>query len=430
MGGEGKFVFHDFLGMKFCSGEQETWAKHAPSRSSALEEEIDTSSAASRLLSGPLGLSVPSSSDRGSERLSCGKWEGVEAHGSRFSCENISLGKKRDGSTSSLGDYSQDALDSSRVIKMSRFESRDERRGRPYDENVRLGMQPPRPSPPCQTLNQPSMGMKADLVASKRWDRPPSMNTGLALYSPSRLTNLGGYVERASANVIRENPSISTLPSRPPADEGSRTGLKGSGIANIVNNVQNTTAARNTSGQSLPAGRSKYLFESGVPESSVPSSHQGSQSASRQLTIFYAGQAHVFDDVPPSKADAIMALAGSTGRSWSTTYLPRTRSTLPSSVSEGHMPSAERDKVGSTMTNVKASGDVGMSPEFQTLLPTMVHAGHGGSRLGTSFVQLASDSMRVVTGGTGSKDVSLVPCLSTCSNEGDKETLCDTQQLV
>jgi hypothetical protein len=36
------------------------------------------------------------------------------------------------------------------------------------------------------------------------------------------------------------------------------------------------------------------------------------------MTIFYGGQAHVFDDVHPNKADVIMALAGSSGGSWST----------------------------------------------------------------------------------------------------------------
>lgn len=35
-----------------------------------------------------------------------------------------------------------------------------------------------------------------------------------------------------------------------------------------------------------------------------------------QLTIFYAGMVHVYDDIPPSKAQAIMLLAGS-GNAWS-----------------------------------------------------------------------------------------------------------------
>ncbi|KAH9297978.1 hypothetical protein KI387_029660, partial [Taxus chinensis] len=328
--GKGKPLFHDFFSMEICNYKQ----NEASSRSSGWEEEFYTSSAATR----PPVFSLPTCSSQ-PERLLCGKWEG--------------LGKKRDCLTS----YSQNALESSRGFKMSRFDGKDDRRGRVFDDDVHFSMQPPRPTAASHTLVQPSMGVKLELMDSKKWERPIPLNTGPAH-------------ERASAHVIRE--SNLTM-----EDEGSRTGLKGSSVANLVNdNSASATVDRSTSGQSFSAGRSKFLFDSGVPGPSIPSRYQGAGSAIRQLTIFYGGQAHVFDDVHPSKADAIMALAGSNGRSWYTTYLPRPRS---SAVTEGNIASTETEKGGSRMAAIKVSG------------------------------------------GNGRKDGSLVSCPSTCSNKGDKE---------
>lgn len=420
MVGEGKPVFHDFLGMSFPSSE--SWgatARHEEaSRSTGVVDGIDhgSSSAGSRLLSGHLCLAAaaaPCSSDP--ERMSCGKWEGI--HGGMSALENnrsVGGGKKRETSTSSLRDSLQDTSESSRGIKMSRFESKDDRRGRQHDDDVLLGMQPPRPTATCQTLTRPSMGVNADFMASKKWERPVFMNTGSSVYSPSRLTHLGNYQNKTSANLSRENTVVPALVSQPPADEGSRTGLKGSSLANLLNNAPSATAARNTSGQSLSAGSSKFLPGNGVQESSIQASPKGIASASRQLTIFYAGQAHVFDDINPTKADDILALAGSNGRSWSTTYSPRPRSTLQSLATEGNVLSVEREKVGNRMTAINSSSGLDMSLELQALLPARTHAGQGNSRLG----------------GNGHKDRPLMACPSTCSNEGDKETICNSQQLA
>lgn len=94
------------------------------------------------------------------------------------------------------------------------------------------------------------------------------------------------------------------------ADEGSRTGIKGSGALRMLSGV--------------PLGLPKQNF--GAPSSDpaeTSNPRPGLGSGGRQMTIFYNGQAHVFDDVHPSKADLIMALAGSNGGSWSTTYSPK-----------------------------------------------------------------------------------------------------------
>ncbi|KAL0726480.1 hypothetical protein Bca4012_022573 [Brassica carinata] len=82
------------------------------------------------------------------------------------------------------------------------------------------------------------------------------------------------------------------------ADEGSRTGMK---------------CPRITSSFTMPNPSKIECF--------TPSSTRNRKeltSSTKQMTIFYGGQAHVFDDVHPNKADVIMALAGSSGGSWST----------------------------------------------------------------------------------------------------------------
>eukprot|EP00253_Pinus_taeda_P010800 PITA_10800 len=256
MVGEGKPVFHDFLGMSFLSNEPwgaTSTARHEEaSRSTGVVDGIDhgSSSAGSRLLSRHLGLAVaaatpcssdPCSSDRGSERMSCGKWEGI--HGGMGALDSNRLvagGKKRETSTSSLRESLQDTSESSRGIK------------------------PPRPTATCQTSTRPSMGANVDFMASKKWERPAFMNSESAVYSPSRLTHLGSYQNKTSANLSRENTVVLALVSQTPADEGSRTGLKGSSLANLMNNGPSAPAARNISGQSLSAGSSKLLPGNGV----------------------------------------------------------------------------------------------------------------------------------------------------------------------
>jgi hypothetical protein len=76
--------------------------------------------------------------------------------------------------------------------------------------------------------------------------------------------------------------------------------------------------------------------------------------------------------------------------------------------------SVEREKVGNRMTSINSSSGLDMSLELQALLPSRTHAGQGNSRLG----------------GNGHKDRPLMACPSTCSNEGDKETICNSQQLA
>ncbi|CAG7898354.1 unnamed protein product [Brassica rapa] len=91
------------------------------------------------------------------------------------------------------------------------------------------------------------------------------------------------------------------------ADEGSRTEMKGPGVMSpfTMPNPSKVECFAHSS-----TGNRKELT-----------------SSTKQMTIFYGGQAHVFDDVHPNKADVIMTLAGSSGGSWSTdlSHKPKTK---------------------------------------------------------------------------------------------------------
>ncbi|KAG2249889.1 hypothetical protein Bca52824_089517 [Brassica carinata] len=83
------------------------------------------------------------------------------------------------------------------------------------------------------------------------------------------------------------------------ADEGSRTGMK---CPRITSSLQCQTRVKSNV----------------LPLQGDTRNRKELTSSTKQMTIFYGGQAHVFDDVHPNKADVIMALAGSSGGSWST----------------------------------------------------------------------------------------------------------------
>ncbi|CAM6031581.1 unnamed protein product [Sphagnum compactum] len=230
-------------------------------------------------------------------------------------------------------------------------------------DDLRLSMQPPRLSsavnPPW--LQQPSKPEVANRNGSIKLDDPrllPSNNNS-GLQVPPRISRLGACAEReeraaaaaaAAAAVSRENTQMSPPIMRPAADEGSRTGIKGSPLIGLINNINSATP--------VPAG------SSGGP----PPLPQGPTNSSRHLTIFYGGQAHVFDDVPSDKVEAILALAGSHGKSWSTIYAPRPAASVPDSASEGSLSTLEKEKsVHSRGGSVTGGRSLPLSRDLQTL---------------------------------------------------------------
>ncbi|CAN8327017.1 unnamed protein product [Cochlearia groenlandica] len=136
----------------------------------------------------------------------------------------------------------------------------------------------------------------------------PSMNVNTLTNQPPRG---GGQISHllhqlSSSRFKDENlgPSVITQTA---ADEGSRTGMKGPGILSSF---------------TMP---NQSKIECFAPSST--GTRKELISSTKQMTIFYGGQAHVFDDVHPNKADVIMALAGSSGGSWSTdlSHKPKTK---------------------------------------------------------------------------------------------------------
>ncbi|OMO80534.1 Tify [Corchorus olitorius] len=215
-----------------------------------------------------------------------------------------------------------------------------ERPRRSNDDEVFLGMQSIRPSSASLIL-QPPTGSRLEGNSSK-WERSIPM-MGSAVQYASRGGHFVPFVHQASSNRFKDTNAGPSVISQSAADEGSRTGMKGPGILSSIN-ASGVPTDKNSPGVMPSGGRPKSGAHISEPESSVPSSRQGLTSVSRQMTIFYAGQAHVFDDVHPNKADVIMALAGSNGGSWSTTYSPKS-SVRPGS--ENYAPTGEPEATGS-----------------------------------------------------------------------------------
>ncbi|KAH8941557.1 hypothetical protein BDL97_14G047900 [Sphagnum fallax] len=213
-----------------------------------------------------------------------------------------------------------------------------------------------------------------------------------------RISHLGACAEReesraaaaAAVVVSRDNNTGMSPPiiTRPAADEGSQTGLKGSSLlAGLINNNNSTPAvpAAGSSGPPpLPRRPVKPSPSGGSADSILPSTtRQGPPPATRKLlTIFYGGQAHVFDDVPSNKAEAILAMAGSHGKSWSSTYSPRPAASVPDSAQEGSLSALEKEKTVQSLRGGSVSGGRGLplSTDVQALLRGCVNTANGTGR--------------------------------------------------
>ncbi|XP_010249909.1 PREDICTED: protein TIFY 8 isoform X2 [Nelumbo nucifera] len=281
-------------------------------------------------------------------------FEGVPFYASKsdFSGTEISnrfSGRKRSNSDSTfmgsardrMPPIGPDSLESSHLMKMFRNGTGGERPRRTFDEDLFFGMQPPRPTSTSPIILNRQIGSRPDSVVSK-WDRSMTMNVGPMMQYPLQMSQYVTFVDKVSSNRYREANAGHSLIPQPAADEGSRTGIKGSGILSAINASSGTTE-RNSSTMLPSCSRPKSGSQAADPESCNP--------PSRQMTIFYAGQAHVFDDVHPNKADVIMALAGSNGGSWSTTYLPKSNG--QSSLNKASVPNGETEMGKNNMKPVQ-----------------------------------------------------------------------------
>lgn len=274
----------------------------------------------------------------------------------------------RDLSPKSL-EMDTDVSDGLRLYKKLRVERSDENK-KGHEEaamdDLSLTMQPPRLLP---SNLQPSVLTQTEFpkVSSKHWDCniPPLLGT----LGPGRASQKGLFADHIGMSTMKDSAAASLM-NVPPADEGSRTGLRGSSVGSLLNRAM-------SGGPVQPLGQSKSSRGAGSESTFLAS--QETTPITRQLTIFYGGQAHVFEDVSFDKAEAIMALAGSTGRSWSTVYSPQVKSSMALSVTEGSLSTHDRDnaKGGSkpTSTNYGDSSS-GFSTEVRNALSSLLHKGH------------------------------------------------------
>ncbi|KAF7817214.1 protein TIFY 8-like isoform X2 [Senna tora] len=337
-----KPVFHDFLGMKPTDSLVVMPPKTADVRLSEASPSPSSASASIAASSGGPRGPFSTTSDIGSvwylseglaevriavERQVGNHLEGVPFYGSRSDFSGTGLanrlvGNKRSNSESIFMGSSRDAFQmvpdsfrNSHLMKMLRSTAGGEHHRRSVDDEMFLGMQPLKATSASQIF-QPPAGTKID---SNKWERSVIMNAGPSVQHPPRGGQLTPFMHQIASNKIRDPNIGPSFISQLAADEGSRTGIKGPGILSSMNTA--TAATEKTSSATLHGGVKPKAVSNIIIDldSSTPPSRQELRSASCQMTIFYGGQAHVFDDVHPNKADIIMSLAGSNGGSWSTT---------------------------------------------------------------------------------------------------------------
>lgn len=315
-----KPMLYDFLGMKPSPDSLPVVLAPKPAVSEPSLASVGASSAggAGR---GP----ISSSSDLASERQVGNHLEGVPFYGTRGDVSGPEISNRLAGSkrsNSESGFMGHDYPENLHLMKILRNAAEGERSRRSNDDDMFCRMQQLRPTS-ASVMLQPSNISRIDTNVS-RWERTNPMNVGPAVQYPPRGSQLAPFTHQVPTNRFRDASAGPSILSQSAADEGSRTGIKGPGILNSINAIGGLS--EKNSSALLPSGSKP---KSGTvildPESCTPS-RQELTSPGRQMTIFYGGQAHVFDDVHPNKADVIMALAGSNGGSWSTTYSPKSTS--------------------------------------------------------------------------------------------------------
>ncbi|XP_023729875.1 protein TIFY 8 [Lactuca sativa] len=316
-------ILHDFLG-RGC----------APVTKIAAASDVASASSPSASVSGGGGGGrgggpVSTTSDLGSERQAGLHLEGVPFYGQKtdFSTSQIRYsGTKRSNSDSIFMAPSREAIpqlrpdfpETSHLMKMLRNVG-GERHRWPHEDESFMGMHQMRPTSSSSSLmlqQQQQQPGKPDHANSSKWERAIPVNVGPVLqYPPPAAAQVVQYKYQPVQNRFKDansnmNVNVNVGPSlisQSAADEGSRTGIKGSGILSSSGNG---------------GGGGGVAEPGGSKQKSVIGNTDSGSTPTRQMTIFYGGQAHVFDDVHPNKADVIMALAGSNGGSWSTSFLP------------------------------------------------------------------------------------------------------------
>lgn len=357
-----KPMLYDFLGMKPSPDCLPVVLAPKPAVSEPSLASVGASSAGG----GGRGP-ISSSSDLASEKQVGNHLEGVPFYGTRSDVSGPEISNRLAGSkrsNSESGFMGHDYPENMHLMKILRNAAEGEQSKRSKDDEMFYRMQQLRPTS-ASVMLQPSNISRIDANVS-RWERTNPVNVGPAVQYPLRGSQLVPFMHQVPTNRFRDANAGPSIISQSAADEGSRTGIKGPGILNSINAIGGLS--EKNSSAPLPGGSKP---KSGTvilePESSTPS-RQELTSAGRQMTIFYGGQAHVFDDVHPNKADVIMALAGSNGGSWSTTYSPK--STVRP-VGENFLASGDLEG--------RVAGNTASPQEFRGRLSVIGNTSHGTS---------------------------------------------------
>ncbi|KAK8473083.1 hypothetical protein PHAVU_001G055100 [Phaseolus vulgaris] len=312
----GKPMFHDFLGTKNCN----------PIHSNVLYgPKTPHLYVTASSLSSTTVFSGAATSDLASERHTGNHLVGVPFYGPKSDFCGTEIGNRvvrnnRTNSDTTFIGSSRDSfqmvphsLQNSQSMKMLRNAATADCLRRSNDDAVFLPVQSLKPTSGSQKLQTPT-GTMSD---ANKWDRSILMNFGPFMQHPPHVGQLAPLMDQITSNKKSDTSAGPSFISQLAADEGSRTGIKGPGLLSSMNTIN---AVTDKTSSILGGSRPKPVTDIVDPESSTILNQGGSSSASCQMTIFYGGQAHVFDDVQPNKADVIMALAGSNGGSWTTTF--------------------------------------------------------------------------------------------------------------
>ncbi|CAL9766562.1 unnamed protein product [Musa acuminata subsp. burmannicoides] len=369
--------FLDFLGMGMSCGGQ-TPAPDSRSMAGHAEPDAASPSASWQTLgvssAGQHGI-VSATSLLGSERRGMRSSEVFHFHGRKNAISdpeggNTLPGRKRshpESVYSGLIDrafpLSSGSPESPCLIKMFGKEMVSERPDKARDDEIMLSMH--RPPRPTSLVLHPPLSSRPDSLSSK-------LEQSLSR-SPGRLLHASCFSKAtiSSSYVNKDASAVATVISQSSIDEGSRTNIKASGVVSISNPV--SMVCEKISTEFLPRPKASHATES---ETSNAVRRSKAASPGRQMTIFYSGQAHVFDNVHPNKADVILALAGSNGVSWSTAY--HSRSSDQSIVNEAKT----REEARTSNLPISVHGD--MSHQIAEIPPPSDHSAirSGGKDVG------------------------------------------------
>ncbi|KAL7180793.1 hypothetical protein ACSBR1_039785 [Camellia fascicularis] len=199
------------------------------------------------------------------------------------------MGSSRDG----FPQAGPESLDGLHLMKILR-NAGGARPRHTHDEAMFFGMHPMRPTPMSRIL-QPPTHSRTDASGSK-CERVISLNVGPSMQYPPRVGQVATFGGQVPSNRFKDANAGPSAISQAAADEGGVSDRNPSGV--LLTGSKQKSGTHNSESESLTLRprvficSNFYLF--------VDSQH-GSTSSSRQMTIFYGGQAYVFDDVRPNK---------------------------------------------------------------------------------------------------------------------------------